>query len=627
MSTNVVVVQGTVVQGTIVQGTLFLPNPQQVHPLPPQRLPFQPPTNGTAFKVPSTNIPGSIVTPSGNPYAEKDLFNDVQAKPQSAWFGVDPIRGTMGNVSVKFWPKCFCCIVGCTAIMNFFVIIAPVCGYFCHVLGGRNEATAWDMYIPCNSTCLTEHCTKRRDTQWTESHYLDDSTTCLDGPGIPAQGRRGPENSKQVRESRWARATPVGNILIVAGFIVIFWTCCWGAAFAPAYSGFGKPGTSCGPMNGPNTSRLVFTIVALSNAVVMLSLLPWYFSEQLQTDGLNWLGYAAIASILFYLVGAARFVVGTVFFSPTTRNTRASLTGFISIGVANCIQMAALVMVGDVGRPEGKDSESNIGSAVVVFMAPMLLFFFMLLYLGCGRCYYRQCLAYCATHADKQRYNKIWSTAKVQMQSAPASHMQGSKHGRNVVAHRPPNQMFYVDGPPPNNTRTTLTQPFDGDHHPHKRVVVLFHFAGVANTVFQQYINEWSAAVPGTSSKCSPVKSPVRAVQKLQRVYGLEHALRLLDLVRASVVCPDLHMLAMVVDVIHKDERVKVLREKNAWANGVQSPTGYRNYQIIVQLRDAQCAGFLCEIQLDLQSFHDEKNRPGSSGHANYKKRRNYIGE
>ena len=187
--------------------------------------------------------------------------------------------------------------------------------------------------------------------------------------------------------------------------------------------------------------------------------------------------------------------------------------------------------------------------------------------------------------------------------------------------------MFYVDGPPPNNTRTTLTQPFDGDHHPHKRVVVLFHFAGVANTVFQQYINEWSAAVPGTSSKCSPVKSPVRAVQKLQRVYGLEHALRLLDLVRASVVCPDLHMLAMVVDVIHKDERVKVLREKNAWANGVQSPTGYRNYQIIVQLRDAQCAGFLCEIQLDLQSFHDEKNRPGSSGHANYKKRRNYIGE
>jgi hypothetical protein len=636
MPANEGVVQCTIVQGTLVQGTtLCLPNSQQVHPfnvISPRTttcLHFQPPTNGSAFKVPSTNIPGSIVTPSGKPYAEKDLFNDIEAKPQSAWFGADPIRGTMGNASVKFWPKCFCCIVGCTGIMNFFVIIMPACGYFCHVLGGTNEATAWDMYIPCNSTCATEQCTKRRDAQWTESHYLDDSTSCIDGPGIPTQGRRGPENSKEVRESRWARATPAGNILIVAGFIIILWTCCWGAAFAPAYSGFGKSGTSCGPMNGPNTSRLIFTIVALSNAVVMLSLLPWYFSEQLQIDGLSGLGYAAIASILFYLLGAARFVVGTVFFSPNTRNTHASLTGFISIAVANCIQLAALALVSDVGKPEGPDSESNLGYATIPFMAPMLLFFIMLLYLGCGRCYYRQCLAYCATHSDKQRYDKIWSTAKVQMQSAPASNMQASKHGRQVVAHRPPNQMFYVDGTPPDKTRTrtNLTQPFDGNHHPHKRVVVLFHFAGVANTLFQQYINEWSAAVPGTHSKNSPVKSPVRAVQKLQRSYGLENALRLLDLVRASVVCPNLHMLATVVDIIHNDERVKVLREKNAWANGFKSPTGYRNYQIIVQLRNVHCAGFLCEIQWDLESFNDEKTRPGGSGHTNYKKRRNYMGE
>ena len=59
-------------------------------------------------------------------------------------------------------------------------------------------------------------------------------------------------------------------------------------------------------------------------------------------------------------------------------------------------------------------------------------------------------------------------------------------------------------------------------------------------------------AVPGTHSKNSPVKSPYRAVQKLQRSYGLEHALRLLDLVRATVVCPDLHMLANVVNVIYQ---------------------------------------------------------------------------
>jgi hypothetical protein len=629
---------------------------------------FTPPSNGLAFNITNNlNIPNNIITPSGKPYCENDLYIDVEAKPQSAWFGVDPIRGTMGNRSAKLWPKIFSCIVCCQVICNFFVIVTPACGYFCSVLGGKTEfsQTAWDMYIPCNSTCAHEdtHCEWRR-AQWTEVDYLDNDSIsadhnngigrenlldCYDGhqankgqPGNPSKRENSgftKEDNLRVQKSRWSRVTPAGNILINACFILIAWPCCWGGAFLPAYISTnnvaivangqkkkGNPHHPCGPLNGPNTSRLLFTILSLFNALTTALLLPSYFSPQLLTNyiAFNYPGYLALSSVLFYLFGASRFVLGTVLVSAPNRNTHASLTGFIAVAIANVIQMAGLVLLTDLGRTPGEDG--NVDPKI--FLPPMLLFFFMLIYLACGRCFFRYVLAYCATHSDKQRYDKLWSTAKVQMQSAPASYMQASKHGRKVLAHRPPNQMFYVDGISPNQKNNSkLTQPFDGDHHPHARMVALFHFAGVANTLFQQYINEWSVAVPGTHSKNSPVKSPVRAVQKLQRSYGLENALRLLDLVRASVVCPDLHMLERVVDVIHNDERVKVLREKNAWAKGFKSPTGYRNYQIIVQLRNPLCAGFLCEIQLDLQSFHDEKNRPGSSGHANYKKRRNYMGE
>jgi hypothetical protein len=184
--------------------------------------------------------------------------------------------------------------------------------------------------------------------------------------------------------------------------------------------------------------------------------------------------------------------------------------------------------------------------------------------------------------------------------------------------------MYYVDGPP---KQQLIRQPFDGCNHPHNRLVVMFHFSQRANEIFQQHVNGWSQKVPNTHPKNSPVKSPERAVQKLQRSYGLEDALRILDLVRATIVCKDLHSLSQIVDVVRQDKLVKVLREKNRFSDTARAPTGYRNFQMVMQLLDHEAAGFVCELQMDLQSMHNEKNRPGSSGHANYKKWRNFKGE
>ena len=676
------------------------------------------PTDGTAYKVP-THSPDSVTTPSGKIYQRSNLFEDNEGKAQSAWFTVDPLRATMGNRQVQFWPKLFGCIVLSTCIMNFLVIIVPACGYFCAIMGGKKNAGEWDMYIPCNLTCggprivdigpagctndvkcalcqgdcnsdddcegslkcfqrgynhfedkwyngesekqglsvpgcdpmgmkqtntsdhwycydpqnivTFERCTERK-AQWSESNLIgDSSSSCIDGPGIP-------ERKSVMFWSRVSRATPVGMVLLTFGYVMMAWTCCWGAAFLPAYHGFhdNKPDSPCGPLKGPQTSRLLFTILSVYNGIAMLVVLPYYFSDQIQRSSFFWFAYLNMGTAALFFFGATRFAVGSGIYK-TANNSRASLTGFISTSLANVLQMITGVELGNLGRDTTgcvtncnkrfNEGESTIGAAIAVFMPPMLLFFFMLIYLAFGRFYYKSILAYCATCNDKKGYDKLWSQAKKQLDNAPASSLKKSKSGANKIAHRPTNQMFYIDGPSPTGKQVTLKQPFDGNKHPHNRVVALFHFAKFANTVFQNYINEWSNAVPGTHSKNSPVKSPYRAVQKLQRSYGLEHALRLLDLVRATVVCPDLHMLANVVNVIYQDKRVKVLREKNAWADGVVSPTGYRNYQMIVQVLDVGCAGFLCEIQLDLQSFHDEKNRPFSSGHANYKKRRNLMGE
>ena len=49
--------------------------------------------------------------------------------------------------------------------------------------------------------------------------------------------------------------------------------------------------------------------------------------------------------------------------------------------------------------------------------------------------------------------------------------------------------------------------------------------------------------------------------------YGINNPCRLLGIVHATLVCPDLEELARVADAVRDDERVRVLREKNKFAD------------------------------------------------------------
>ena len=348
-------VQSAPVQGSLVQGTIVTVQQQVIvtHRRPPSGrvLPaseqiYIAPTNGTSFKVP-TNVPNSVTTPSGKIYEFHHLFEDPEQTTASAFFSVDPLRSAMGNRSIKFWPKLLGCMVVCTCCINFLIIVVPACGYFCAVLGGAGD-TRWDTYIPCNS-----------------SQYRDDAT-CDDGIQYISCADRGLENStqccttgsKECREgfptngkepsfwSRNSRTTAAGSALMIGGYIMLAWVPCWMVAFVPA-RGIGPLGDqgAFGALHGPQTSRLLFTIVALSTGVMMLVVLPFFMDEQVTQfthkglfSGLP-LYWFVICAVLLNFFGAYRFVVGTCVCknSSARENTHASLLGFISVSAGNVI--------------------------------------------------------------------------------------------------------------------------------------------------------------------------------------------------------------------------------------------------------------------------------------------------
>ena len=86
----------------------------------------------------------------------------------------------------------------------------------------------------------------------------------------------------------------------------------------------------------------------------------------------------------------------------------------------------------------------------------------------------------------------------------------------------------------------------------------------------------------GAIAHAGPIKKTKRAIQKLQRSYGLENHRRLLDLVRASIVCDTIATLWRVVEVVQKglvdqDALIlsqvssRVVRAKNRFKDGFNS--------------------------------------------------------
>lgn len=581
--------------------------------------------DGAAFIVPSEGVPRTIVTPSGKPYTLDHLFEDVQAQSASAWFTADPLRSSMGNRKNRFWPKMFGGILVAVGFTHFFVFLLPVFS----VLGGSDEddglCSVWCEIVNDESGDITYFKCDEDDN----ASNLQSTLDCLaDDSALPLRGR-------------WQRMTPAGTLLVTIITLLCMWTCCWGSAFLPA-TGYmfirpdelrpakcarcrtEKEDHPCGPLRGPTTSRYLFAAVSFAHgiseiAVIFLFLQGTDVPREMEDSENIFVVLVHFVSMTAYFVAVPMFVPRLFRCDKTApiskSDTAASLGGFVRAAGANVIANYSII-----NYSMDKDGMTAL---LVATWPPMLLFFAMFLYFGASRAFIAHIVAPKVVASDKREYDELWSAERQALEQEPAARLQG----RSLAFRRPPGRMFYIVDESP-NSKFEVLQPFDGSAHPHHRLVALFHFAAAADKAFQQCVSEWSNAVVGeTHPKHSPVKSPERTVQKLQRSYGLENALRVLDLVRATIVCQDLHLVSQVVDVVRNDPRVRVLREKNHFSPNFDAPTGYRNFQMVMQMLNPSTAGFICELQIDLQSMHDEKNRPGSSGHANYKKWRNYKGE
>ena len=170
----------------------------------------------------------------------------------------------------------------------------------------------------------------------------------------------------------------------------------------------------------------------------------------------------------------------------------------------------------------------------------------------------------------------------------------------------------------------------------------LFLYSYVVNIWFQTKCWLWMKQL-GLQDRYSwtDIKQEERAIEKARRSYGgvVQY---LLDIIRGSLVVDSLAQLEQLLDIIHADKDVQIVRGKNRFRSDVDVD-GYRDVQLVVRCKGFRfdvlpgynaaripaikaeiCQKLCAEVQIHLSSFYDFKNE---QSHADYKKYRAIMGE
>jgi len=158
-------------------------------------------------------------------------------------------------------------------------------------------------------------------------------------------------------------------------------------------------------------------------------------------------------------------------------------------------------------------------------------------------------------------------------------------------------------------------------------ILLLMNEAGLLELEFAARVLEplWQAGSAGgnTCEMNGPsLKQMPRARQKTKFDYNNDH-LRLLDLLRGSIICKTFDDVLAVFRRLHKlevDGILKIVRVKNRFKDGSLDGSGYCDANINIELLPCDSAntfkhGHICEIQIHLQSFYELK----CGSHAIYK--------
>eukprot|EP00929_Paragymnodinium_shiwhaense_P020848 TRINITY_DN13766_c0_g2_i1.p1 TRINITY_DN13766_c0_g2~~TRINITY_DN13766_c0_g2_i1.p1 ORF type:complete len:656 (+),score=96.36 TRINITY_DN13766_c0_g2_i1:170-2137(+) len=152
---------------------------------------------------------------------------------------------------------------------------------------------------------------------------------------------------------------------------------------------------------------------------------------------------------------------------------------------------------------------------------------------------------------------------------------------------------------------------------------LLFAQAFAVNHHFQVKCAEWAGGlglyIPGV------VKQPRRAIQKIWRSYNGQPQ-RLVDIVRASIVCDTTLQLLTVLRRIAGDNGAGIVRIKNLFDPSYDSDmtAGYRclalNIIIVDQrTRSSSTEQHICELQLGLHKMHELKTDGGHSRFVSFR--------
>eukprot|EP00039_Didymoeca_costata_P028875 m.22382 g.22382 ORF g.22382 m.22382 type:complete len:575 (+) comp7393_c0_seq4:240-1964(+) len=173
--------------------------------------------------------------------------------------------------------------------------------------------------------------------------------------------------------------------------------------------------------------------------------------------------------------------------------------------------------------------------------------------------------------------------------------------------------------------RLSITFVRGGVYQPETRsLAALYNHADYVNPWFQRLVKEWAVEASRkslakeetdpTSTPCqyyaSDVKDPIRAMEKIHRLY-FGRIQKVLDVVRATIVCATVQDIITLLSVITKDNgpRILLLRGKNRFSlkDKAKLTGGYRDLQLSIR-----CVGFKFE-DVDAPEWPIDSQKPNKS--------------
>ena len=138
---------------------------------------------------------------------------------------------------------------------------------------------------------------------------------------------------------------------------------------------------------------------------------------------------------------------------------------------------------------------------------------------------------------------------------------------------------------------------------------------------FQDHVKDTYCG-PGGTHKRAPIKKWERVYQKTERAYG-SRVERCKDIVRSTLVFPDVASVLACLRRIEEDEAMTILNIKNRMDPAHSDASGYRDVALLLVGRDVT-DNLIVELQLNTQSMFDAKS---GGGHKRYVEARNSMGD